>query len=411
MTDLKIPLAAGAAILVGLGLRNTVLYLAERVAGEMPRRLLAAPPATNAPAQTAPTDGQLCVQISKETRWTPGALTNGILLILGSSGSGKTESMKAVGQQLIAQGYPVLTFDFHGDVKMRGQPTYTLSAAPGDTIGINPLEIDAEGAKEAGLYDHRQTLVEIIHRAVPTLGHNQINMLHDILAKAYLKQGIRDEDAATWGLPAPTCAELLADMKNDGLIAGVRGLFGHPVFNRQRNIAIADLMSSGGRIDLSKLQSDGIRYIITETMLRRIFTAAKLRGSIPVKPASDRERFRLFLVIDEARLMTMGGPSDIMQRLANEGRKFGLGMLFASQSVEHFPHDIRNSAASLLALRPQTMREATINAKQIGVPPEALLGLTGKGHGFWKVGAEPVRELRVLQYEMPAGNAHPAGRA
>jgi hypothetical protein len=289
---------------------------------------------------------------------------------------------------------------------MHGQKAYTLSAAPGDTIGINPLEIDIEGAKGAGLYDHRQTLVEMIHRAVPTLGHNQINMLHDILAKAYLKQGIRDEDAATWGLPAPTCAKLLADMKNEGLIAGVRGLFGHPVFNRAQNIAIADLMMAGGRINLAKLP-DGVRYIVTETMLRRIFTAAKLRGSIPVKPANDHERFRLFLVIDEARLMTMGGPSDIMQRLANEGRKFGLGMLFASQSVEHFPYDIRNSAASLLALRPQMMREATINAKQVGVPPEALMGLTGKGHGFWKVGAEPVRELRVLQYEAPAATQAP----
>jgi hypothetical protein len=33
-----------------------------------------------------------------------------------------------------------------------------------------------------------------------------------------------------------------------------------------------------------------------------------MRGPIPVRPDSDKERFRLFIVIDEARLMTVNRP-------------------------------------------------------------------------------------------------------
>jgi hypothetical protein len=398
MTDLKIPAMTIGAILVGLGLRNIVLYAAEAFAGGSPeRRAIAAPPGAAPTPVTPPPAGALAVQISRETRWLPGSLTNGILLILGSSGSGKTESLKAVWGQVVDQGYPALAFDFHGDVRLPGRGGITLSAAPHDTIGFNPLEIDAAGARETGLHDHRQELVEIICRAVPTLGHNQINQLHDALAKAYAKRGILDGDATTWGLAPPTPGDLLADLKNDGLVAGLRGLFGHPVFNRKQNLSIEKLVTDGARLDLAKLP-DGVRYIITETLLRRVFTALKLRGSIPVKPAIDKERFRLFLVIDEAKLITMGGGSDIVTRLANEGRKFGMGLVMASQSVEHFQPDIRNNAASMLVLRPQLLREATVNGRLIGVPPEALLALKGRGHGFWKVGAEPVRELHVLQY-------------
>jgi hypothetical protein len=53
----------------------------------------------------------------------------------------------------------------------------------------------------------------------------------------------------------------------------------------------------------------------------RIFTALRMRGPIPVRPASDKECFRLFIIIDEARLITSGGSSDIATAFVNEPLK------------------------------------------------------------------------------------------
>ena len=85
------------------------------------------------------------------------------------------------------------------------------------------------------------------------------------------------------------------------------------------------------RLDLSKL-TDEVRYIAAETMLRKIFRVLRLKGPIPVQPTDDRQRFRLFIVIDEAKILSTGAgdpdsPDRILNLLFTEARKFGLGMV------------------------------------------------------------------------------------
>jgi hypothetical protein len=248
--------------------------------------------------------------------------------------------------------------DFHGDVLLPGVPSTALSSAPGASIGLNSLEVDIESARENGLYDQRTALLEMVRRAVPQLGHKQANALHTALEDVYRVAGIHDDDEATWTRPAPSFAQLLAGIDDEGL-------------------------------------PDGVRYITAETLLRRLFTALRMRGPIPVKPIDDTERFRLFILIDEARLITMGGSSDIVTLLMNEARKFGLGLILASQAASHFPHEIRNNAASWLVLKPQTMAEARLNAPNVGVDAEALMALMGRGDGFLRLGNAAARRIQV----------------
>ncbi len=91
----------------------------------------------------------------------------------------------------------------------------------------------------------------------------------------------------------------------------------------------------------------------------------------------------------------MGGNSDIVTALVNEARKFGLGLVLASQMADHFPADIRSNAASWLVLKPQTMSEAGKNAPNIGVDAEALMGLKGRGDGFYRVGNAQAARIQV----------------
>jgi hypothetical protein len=226
------------------------------------------------------------------------------------------------------------------------------------------------------------------------VGHKQANALHVALEDAFRAAGIDDGDPASWTRPAPSFGQIMAAIEDEGLLAGVRGLFGHPIFGRKEHLGIEAMLKASMRLDLSKLP-DGVRYVTAETLLRRLFTSLRMRGPIPVRPVDDTERFRLFILIDEARLITMGGSSDIVTLLMNEARKFGLGLILASQAASHFPHEIRNNAASWLVLKPQTMSEARLNAPNVGVAAEELMALKGRGDGYLRLGNAPACRIQV----------------
>ena len=339
---------------------------------------------------------------SNEVSWQPGRQSNGFLLILGASGSGKTESLKVLGASIAASGVPVLVFDFHGDVVFPGLQSVLMSSGSASTLGLNPMELDVHSAEESGLYDQRASVRAMISRAVPALGHRQQSILKEAFDEVYRNAGIRDTDATTWNNPAPTFRDVQVlleqwaendDRKTqrsaiEGCLAAVQELFGHPIFQRERHVSVDEMLRSALRLDLSKLP-DHVRFIATETLLRKIFRTLRLYGPIPVVPVDDRERFRLFVIIDEAKILSMGGAdrdrsSNILNELVTEARKFGLGMILASQMSEHFSEEVRANAATWLVLKPMDIREAKKNAPNVSVDPEELIHLSGKGDGYYR---------------------------
>jgi hypothetical protein len=51
-------------------------------------------------------------------------------------------------------------------------------------------------------------------------------------------------------------------------------------------------------------------------------------------------------------------PDRILNLLFTEARKFGLGMILASQMSDHFGSEVKANAASWLVLKPMDMKEA-----------------------------------------------------
>lgn len=339
---------------------------------------------------------------STEVHWIPGRQSNGFFLILGASGSGKTETLKVLGQSVVEAGVPVLVFDFHGDVTLPGVRSVLLSSGAASKLGLNPMELDVLSAQESGLYDQRAALRGMIQRAVPALGHRQSSILRDAFDAAYARAGILDDDDSTWRRPAPTFGDIqriLDEWAQDdarkaqraaieGCLAAVQELFGHPIFGRSSHVSVEQMLSEPLRLDLSKLP-DQVRFIATETLLRKIFRMLRLKGPIPVQPADDRERFRLFIVIDEAKILSLGGgerdrADNILNELITEARKFGLGMILASQMSDHFSEEVRANAATWLVLKPMDIREAKKNAPNVSVDPEDLIHLAGRGDGYYR---------------------------
>ncbi|WP_299690235.1 helicase HerA-like domain-containing protein [Hydrocarboniphaga sp.] len=335
--------------------------------------------------------------------WQPARQSNGFFLILGASGSGKTETLKVIGSSISGAGVPVLIFDFHGDVILPGVRNILMSSGSASTIGLNPMELDSRSAEESGLYDQRATLRGMVQRAVPALGHRQGSILREVFDESYRRAGILDSEPSSWTLPAPDFGDLLRILEEwtedparkaqrnaiEGCIAAVQELFDHPIFQRDERLSIDELLQKSLRLDLSKLP-DQVRFIATETLLRKIFRVLRLRGPIPVQPVDDLQRFRLFVVIDEAKILSLGGSGDrdradnILNQLITEARKFGLGMILASQMSEHFSEEVRANASTWLVLKPMDIREAKKNAPNVSVDADDLIRLAGRGDGYYR---------------------------
>lgn len=351
------------------------------------------------------------VESLESVTWRPGLEANGFFLILGASGSGKTETLKAVGRHILEHGIPVLVLDFHGDVRVPGLSSVLMSSGTDSWAGVNPLEIDSHRAHEVGLRDQYEAVVDIISRTI-RLGGQQRSVLLEAVAEAYRCAGMREDAPATWHQPPPTLDWVLSILQHwaeapertsqrasiRSCISAVQGAFGHPVFSRSHHLVMDDILTMGMRVDLSKAPV-GIRTLVADTLLRKVFRAVALQGETTGE-ASDLDRFRLFIVIDEVKILsTLKGDVDdprlILNLLATEARKFGIGLILASQMSSHFGAEVRGNAATWLVLKPMDMEQARRNGREIGVMPEQLMELRGHGEGFLRWQGDKVRRVQV----------------
>lgn len=352
--------------------------------------------------------------------WEPSRENNGTILIVGSSGSGKTETLKKIGSHLVQCGYPILVLDFHGDVTFSGLNSVLLSSGSASTVGVNPLDLDCFMGDRVGLYDHQGGLVEMIRRAVPTLGVRQKDWLADAIRVAYGRAGFHEDLSASWGYRAPLFVDVIdilrAWIRSDdfkgskqsiaGCISAIRHEFDHPVFSRHSFLNVDSLLRRNIRADLSAL-TDGVRNIVAETLLRMVFRALQLKGPFAVDPKNDSERFRLFILIDETKIFSMGrgdleSSDHILNILATEGRKFGIGLILASQMNSHFGEEVKGNAGASLVMKPMTMDEAKKNGASIGVHPKSLLRLRGKGDGYFRTCANTAAQLIQVKRLLPS---------
>ena len=336
--------------------------------------------------------------------WQPGRLTNGFAIITGGSGSGKTGTMKTWIDGIHRWGVPVLTIDLHGDMDVPGVKTVLLSSGTESVHGLNPMELDCSDTKRRGIGEQVAALHGMIMQG-SRLGHVQGGALEDAIWAAYADVGIIKNDPSSWGRTPPTPAGLLAKLAEDGgnrgLYAGVSKLFGHEIFQRDCYLPIGDILQHSTRLDLSELP-DHLQFAATDTLLRQVFRTLRMRGHIPESPADDRERFRLFVAIDEAAVIAKGGAekNHILNVLVTQARKFGLGLIAATQMVDDFSSEMRANAATSLVLYNRSMDEARRNAGSIGIDPAAITKLRGKGDGYYRDSANPeTRRVQIRKFD------------
>lgn len=152
--------------------------------------------------------------------------------------------------------------------------------------------------------------------------------------------------------------------------------------------SIAELVAAGTPIIVNlatMADSDGrlVGHLITQAT----FDAAMAR------PAASAKHMRAYL--DEAQKLVVAG----MQRIQTEGRKFGLSLMCATQSMSQLDPvlaDLAGSAAVLVAFR-QTPASASALAAQLGIQPHDLTDLPDLS-AYVKVTGEAVGSVTVNPY-------------
>lgn len=126
-----------------------------------------------------------------------------------------------------------------------------------------------------------------------------------------------------------------------------------PVFSNADPLRVYDI----------KTLSEAEQSMFAEVLFERLFIEAKAGGQ-KSKPDT-------FIVIDEAHKFLSKDGDHIINRMAREIRKFGVGLILVSQNFDHFPEDLIANSAMTMILGLHDMHHGTA-ARRLGLDREKL---------------------------------------
>ncbi len=315
--------------------------------------------------------------------WNPVLLPNGHVVLIGASGSGKTQTLKAIAYEL-SKLFPdvrIIILDFHGDQQLPNEVCYPLDME--SPHGVNPLTIDLD-TKGGGPALQSIAVAAVLKKAL-TMGPNQEGLLLNVVAQCYSHRGIRQDDPTSWKKVPPTFQHIQSEIEariESGCKESVKlqlklaATFQYGIFDRPQPPLDAPVI----RFDLSALgKVPGLGAIAAETITKQLMDSHRLMGEIPDKTP------RTYLFIDEAKEIKGSRSLDL---ILMDGRKYGLGAVLASQRDAHISDNvIANSATKIVLCVDQTevsrvarrfrFADSLVGALQ---PLEALVRMGTQGH-------------------------------
>ena len=302
--------------------------------------------------------------------WNLSTLPNGHIVAIGASGSGKTQTLKAIAYSLHTT-YPdmqIILLDFHGDQEIIGETCYPIHMA--SPHGINPLVVNLD--PEGGGSNLQAIQIAGILKKSLRLGPNQEGKLIEIIKTCYQGRGITQEKQATWSLEPPNFNDIQTQIikrieegckESQKLNLKLAATFEYKIFSRPQPKFSEKLL----RIDLSKLPTE-LRAIAAESLAWQLMNQHRLMGEIQGRLP------RTFLVIDEAKEMPKkeGSACDF---IICDGRKYGLSLILASQSERHLSQEVIGNSATKIVL-PVDACECAKVAKKFRFAEKKVASLT-----------------------------------
>ncbi len=337
----------------------------------------------------------------------PKRLLNQHLLIVGKSGSGKSETTKSLLYELDKRGVPAIIFDFQGEYAtddfaevVQPQVFDVMEGLP-----INPFEIPIDPRT-----GKRRRPVEMMFRLADTLntvfsgsGDIQLGKLREAIEECYIRCGFKMQEPAPNDKEAPTLDMLEAVLESwsadrggqiKNLQVRLQPLFKSGIFVQGKaSFKFDDLFKKTSVILLTAGIKD-LMLAASRFLLEKIYATMMMEGM--------SRKLKLIVSVDEAHKLC-NDPK--ITDLAKEARKYGLGLVLSSQETRDFHPSIFANAGTQIVLALEDA-DATIMSKvyapdkkdqaavkNLIIGQESGLALIRSTH-FW-----PYQQVQIKSFE------------
>ncbi len=323
--------------------------------------------------------------------------SNGLMIVSGAPGSGKSQLVLDMLVQLSKQGCRFMFFDLKGELEP--DPTnerqtqsrkrfldqtgakYT-QLIRGGSLPINPLWREDRGAVNAQTAGE---IASIFSAFIPQLGPNQTADL----SASY--QELTNPDFESW-------LQRIEEMESEGVHANtLRSICEYDLFSRAADAVPLDRwLSTSHVIDFKQFGNDDKHKSLAVALILNLLIK-KLNKQLASK--NGIQPLKMVLFVDEAHLLLpKEGKSGLLGSLARQGRSWGFPVWLASQDADAFETsgeravDFAELASCGVHLSPGTLspsQQKQILGKQVTSP-------VAKGEGVLRVGGKtfvgPIRQ-------------------
>lgn len=338
----------------------------------------------------------------------PARLTNQHLLVVGKSGSGKSETTKAIIWELGRRGVPSIIFDFQGEYASGEffdavQPQVFNAM---DGLPVNPLELPIDP-----LTGKKKPPIEMVFRLADTLnkvfggsGEIQLGILREAIEECYVQQGIVSSDPATWDKAPPTLEMLAAVLDHwshdrgvqvRNLLVRLQPLFKSGIFKQGKTSFTFDDLFQRTTVLLMTSGIKDLMLAASRFMLDKVYAAMLTRGVT--------RDLRVMVVVDEAHKLC---GDETITSLIKEARKYGLGLVLSSQETRDFHPSIFANTGTLISLALEDA-DASVMANHLGLTEKAdqkvakqiILDQASGEALIRSTHFKPYQQIRVLSFE------------
>ncbi|MCI4352113.1 MAG: DUF853 family protein [Thermoplasmata archaeon] len=296
-------------------------------------------------------------------------------VVLGASGSGKTAALAHLARQALTEGRSVVLFDVHGDLAPRvatGLPPPIVGRLVGIDVVGGPTTLPGLSVFGPVPAPDRDALVAHLVAALKRLSTEngetfwgfRLERLFETFLRVVQEQGGdlvdlwslltdgRRRDAARLTTDRPEIAQFLEEL--DSVVrrqpdflwpaaSRVAKVVGSPLLTallapRERELEVGARLLDGEsvlwRLPIGELGPEGVTFAVT-LLLTRVYLEQVRRASV-ASPADD---LRVLFVLDEAHLF----PARLLSEIVSEGRKFGLGLILATQYPARLAPELREA--------------------------------------------------------------------
>ncbi len=334
---------------------------------------------------------------NKPLYWNPKLEKNPHLITVGGSGSGKTETLKAIMLELKQHKISSLILDFHNDFKVFADNLVQI-----DKATLHPLEVQINEKPLDVCYKVSKMIASVF-----SLGDVQEAIIREAIKVFYTKSNIKDlkkeNDGTIELLPFSFFRDIIFDtpIKNQGvpkLLAKISVLFDVDLFMEAdgTSISLDTIIKNLSVIELLKFPTDEVKALVADLLLKKLINYLYIKGK--------SEDYWLYVIIDEAhRMMYPGSPVELLLR---ESRKYGVGIILASQRPTDFSETILANAGTIIAFQESLDKDAVFLSKQLRIPKVNFQKLKTAGLGYClfsskdeteKVQITPVKDRREYQ--------------